>query len=240
MRLSWLRGVVAAGMGAAGLAASPAAARIEHSTLADGAEGIYVTGEIALGDEDRFAALAERYPQAVVYLDSPGGTVVSALEIGKRVRERGYRTVVLADSVCTSACALIWVAGAPRFLAPGAHLGFHATHMDEGGRLVETGVGNAIVGYYLAQLSLPEKAAVFATIAPPQDFNWLTAENSGEAGISFESAVQSLPAPDVALFNPAAPLQKAGAVAAAVASEVSGKTAPDAEPALVRKAPKTS
>jgi hypothetical protein len=48
-------------------------------------------------------------------------------------------------------------------------LGFHASYSDEGGRLVETGVGNAIVGHYLSQLDLSEDATVFATIASPYE-----------------------------------------------------------------------
>jgi hypothetical protein len=52
-----------------------------------------------------------------------------------------------------------------------------------------------MVGHYLSQLSLPEDAAVFATLASPYEINWLTAQNSGEAGISFEAIPQSLPTP---------------------------------------------
>jgi hypothetical protein len=108
------------------------------------------------------------------------------------VRARHHATVVLDGSTCTSACALIWIAGAPRYLGPDGHLGFHASYADEGGRLVETGVGNAMVGHYLSQLDLSEDAAVFATIASPYEINWLNAANSGEAGISFEPAPASL------------------------------------------------
>ena len=61
--------------------------------------------------------------------------------------------------------------------------------------MVETGVGNAMVGYYLSQLELSEGATVFATIASPDQMNWLTPANSGEAEISFEAAPRSLPLP---------------------------------------------
>lgn len=231
------RGACAAAVAAAAFAAAPVSAGIEHSTLADGVEGIYVIGEIQLGDENRFRALAERYPSAVVYLESPGGAVIAAVEIGKLVRERNYATAVLADGTCTSSCALVWLAGTRRYLAPGAQLGFHASHMDDGGRLVETGVGNAIVGYYLAQLGMSEKTVVFATIASPYEFNWLTAESSGRADITFETAVQTLPAPDRALVSAAEPLQNKSAASAAIASKAPAKTAPLAEPALLEKAP---
>jgi len=175
--------------------ATPAAATVEHSTLDGGVEAIFINGDIRDGDDTRFGDLSRRYPRAVVYLESAGGSLVPAIEIGKLVHARHHATAVLDGSVCTSACALIWIAGAPRYLGPEGRLGFHASYSDEGGRLVETGVGNAMVGHYLAQLDLSEDAAVFATIASPYEINWLTAENSGEAGIPFQATPRSLPAP---------------------------------------------
>lgn len=177
------------------LAAAPASATVEHATLARGVDAILITGDIVEGDDAQFGALSARFPRAVVYLESDGGALVPAIEIGKLVHAHHHATAVLDGSTCTSACALIWIAGAPRYLSPQARLGFHASYSDEGGRLVETGVGNAIVGHYLAQLDLSEDAAVFATIASPYEINWLTAANSDEAEIPFEAAPASLPAP---------------------------------------------
>jgi hypothetical protein len=189
-----LLGVCALGLAASGFAA-PASAAVEHATLDRGGEAIVISGDILDGDDTRFGELSRRYPRAVVYLESAGGSLQPAIEIGKLLHARHHATAVLDGSTCTSACALIWIAGAPRYLGPEAHLGFHASYYDEGGRLVETGVGNAIVGHYLAQLDLSEDAAVFATIASPYEINWLNAANSGEADIPFEATPASLPAP---------------------------------------------
>lgn len=204
--------VCAAAIAAAGIISSPVSAAIQHSTLEGGVEGVYITGEIELGDDARFRAIAERFPDAVVFLESPGGTVIPALEIGRLVREHGYRTVVVDKGTCASSCALIWLAGTSRYLAPGGQVGFHASSAQEDdGRLVESGLSNAFVGYYLSKLELSERAVVFATMASPYELNWLTAENSDGAGISFESALQSVPTPDPAYFAPSGPLQKAQA-----------------------------
>ena len=193
---SRLRGrLCALGLVASGFAAAPASAVVEHSTLDRGVDAIFITGDILDGDDVRFRDLSQRFPRAVVYLASAGGALVPAIEIGKLVHARHHATAVLDGSTCTSACALIWIAGAPRYLGAEGHLGFHASYSDEGGRLVETGVGNAMVGHYLAQLDLSEDAAVFATIASPYEINWLTADNSGEAGIPFQATPQSLPRP---------------------------------------------
>jgi hypothetical protein len=165
---TWLAGrICPLGLAAASLVSVPASAAVEHATLERGAEAIVISGDILDGDDARFGDLSLRFPRAVVYLESAGGSLVPAIEIGKLVRARQHPTAVLDGSTCTSACALIWLAGTPRYLGPEAHLGFHASYSDEGGRLVETGVGNAMVGHYLSQLELSEDAAVFATIASP-------------------------------------------------------------------------
>jgi len=175
--------------GAVGLAAisqAAAAAKIEHVSLGDGMELIAIEGTIASGDEEKFRRLSVQYDNAVVALSSEGGTLLSAIEIGKMIRLKEFPTLVMDNYECTSACALIWIAGSTRFLAPRGRVGFHASYRDEGGRRVETGLGNALVGRYLTLLNLPEKAVLFATAAPPDKVLWLSPSNMRAAGIDFE------------------------------------------------------
>jgi len=217
-------------------AATPASASVQHSRLEGGAEGIYVTGEIFEADQATFAALAEQYPRAVLFLDSPGGSLVPAIEIGKLVRQKGYATVVLDEGTCSSACALIWLAGKPRYLQGAGHLGFHASYSEEGGQLVETGLGNAMVGHYLSQLGLPEEAVVFATSASPYELTWLNAENSAEAGIAFDDGASGLPEPDRSLLVDTSVLQKVKVAVAAAPDKSVPPSDPEKAPA-VRTAP---
>jgi hypothetical protein len=167
------------------VAESPAA-RIEHKSLGSGIALIAIEGEIRAGDEQKFRRLSVQFDKAIVALASEGGALQPAIEIGKMVRLKEFPTVVLDDYRCVSACALIWVAGETRYLAPRGAVGFHASYRDEGGRKVETGLGNALVGRYLTLLNLPEKAVLFATIASPDEVLWLDLENSDDAGIDFE------------------------------------------------------
>ena len=245
MRSRQLSRVSAAVVAASVVAAAPASAAIQHAPLEGGTEGIYLTGEILEPDQAAFEELAGRYRKAVVFLESPGGSLLPAIEIGKLLRQKGFATVVLDQSTCTSACALIWLAGTPRYLQGAGHLGFHASYTEVGGQLVETGVGNAIVGHYLSQLDLSEKAVIFATSATPYEINSLTADNSGEAEIGFETSIAALPAPDRALLVDATMLQKTRvAMAAAPGKPEPGsdprKTSrdePDPEPEVLTKAP---
>lgn len=228
---------------AAGVTPAPASAAVEHSSLGGGREAIYITGDILPGDDEAFAALAARYRNAVVFLESNGGALVAGIGIGKLVRQHRYTTVVLDGSTCTSACALIWLGGSPRYLAPEGRLGFHASYFEDGGTLVETGVGNAIVGHYLSELDLSEGAAVFATSASPYDINWLTSENSGEAEIAFQAVPSTLPVPErarLASTSQAAPgggLQKARVTGAAEPERAPPPRTDRSAPAQVVKRP---
>jgi hypothetical protein len=228
MRSGFFASVAAVAFGC--LSATAASAAIQHSPLEGGVEGIYVTGEIFAPDETAFRELAERYPQAVVFLESPGGALVPSIEIGKLVRERGYATVVLDQSTCNSACALIWLAGMPRYLQGAGNLGFHASYSEEGGQLVETGVGNAMVGHYLSQLGYSQDAVIFATSASPYEIMNLTLENSGEAGIDFETSLAGLPEPNREMLVDTSVLQKTRITMAAAP----GKPDEGSDPAKTR------
>ena len=162
------------------------AADISTDTLEDGTALITITGTISPGDNRSFLNAALRFEKAIVILDSPGGSLQPALEIGRAINLKGYLTFVPDNAICASSCALIWLAGEIRFLSPRAQLGFHASYRDESGRLVESGVGNALIGHYLSQLNLPARAVIFATQAPPDSILWLTSENMRDSGIPFE------------------------------------------------------
>lgn len=132
---------------------------------------------------DTFNRTAAQLDNAIVVLESEGGATIDAIKIGETIRIKGFSTIVLNRSYCASACALIWLAGSPRVLTKSARVGFHATYVDENGRKLESGVGNALVGRFFAILNLPQKAIIFATSAPPSGVNWLSHSNATSLGI---------------------------------------------------------
>ncbi len=143
---------------------------------------IAIEGEIEQSDVGKFQDLAIKSSNAVVVLNSPGGYLSPALEIGKIIQVKGFSTYVPPGVTCTSSCALIWVAGSPRMLSTTSRIGFHASYQDDNGAPKETGLGNAIVGRYLTLLNLPEKAVIFATRASPETIQWLDTSKAAEAG----------------------------------------------------------
>lgn len=165
------------------------AAKFETKEL-DGINFIVLSGEIAVDDDKRFNRIATVFDEAVVLLDSDGGSTIAAIKIGEVIRLKGYSTYISDTNTCASACALIWLAGAPRILDEGASVGFHATYTDVGGKKLESGGGNALVGRYLTLLNLNEKTVFFATSASPDSLNWLNAKNYQSLGVDVKIIAQ--------------------------------------------------
>lgn len=99
---------------------------------ADASPDIWIVGEISPGlATDVTAALIRqrvKYPREVVsiHLNSPGGDVYTAMDIGRVIRRIDNHAVILdAKSICYSACVLIFAGGAQRIWNPGSEVGLH-------------------------------------------------------------------------------------------------------------------
>ncbi len=93
------------------------------TVLAGGAELEY-SGAIETGSSGALrAALDENEGVRALHLKSNGGNVFYGRQMQNLVHERGLTTIV--DQNCMSACALVFLGGQQRYLAPGAQLGFH-------------------------------------------------------------------------------------------------------------------
>ena len=142
---------------------------------------ISIEGELAAGDEARFADAALGAKGAIVMLSSPGGNLAAGIDIGRDIRLKGFATLVPEGFQCASACALAWLAGSPRFMGAGATVGFHAaSSVDTGG---VSSMGNAVAGAYLNQLGLPFSAVFYITEPQPDEIRWLTFEDAQQYGI---------------------------------------------------------
>ncbi|TIS99170.1 hypothetical protein [Mesorhizobium sp.] len=162
---------------------SAEAAEIEFLDIPGNDGFISIKGEIAGGDGDRFYDLIQGHDRISVILQSPGGLVKESLQIGAEIRLHNYATMVLPDSECFSACGLIWVAGARRYMSASSKIGFHAAYREENGEYKESGVANAEIGSYLTHLGLRIEAIRFFTIAGPNDFLLLTPDRARALGI---------------------------------------------------------
>ncbi|MGA7329711.1 MAG: hypothetical protein WBX25_35835 [Rhodomicrobium sp.] len=147
---------------------------------------IVLAGEIKIGDETRFADLAIGTQSAIVVLNSPGGSIYPAIEIGKTIRIKGFLTYVADGNECSSSCALIWLGGRRRSMSSRAKIGFHAAYTVSEGFASVNGPGNALVGAYVSQLGLPDAAVIYVTAAPPGSLHRLTPDDAKAVGLEIE------------------------------------------------------
>ncbi|WP_406721032.1 MULTISPECIES: hypothetical protein [Thioclava] len=97
-----------------------------------GGEGadLTLTGQIAVGDAARITEELRRRAETgqtirMVSLDSTGGSVSDALEIGEVLRDSGIATSVKDGAICLSACPYLFAGGRTRQVAPNGKLGVH-------------------------------------------------------------------------------------------------------------------
>ena len=86
-----------------------------------------LTGTIDPGSARRFAdeiAARGEYVSTVL-LDSPGGSVDDALEMGRLILEKGLSTEVSDGGLCASSCPLIFASGMERVAGKDAAIGVH-------------------------------------------------------------------------------------------------------------------
>src|SRR5260370_40544532 len=77
---------------------------------------LMATGTSTPGISQSFAAEAERHGEYIktVVLNSPGGSVADALEMGRLIREKRFATAVEAGKYCVSSCPLVFAGGVAR------------------------------------------------------------------------------------------------------------------------------
>jgi hypothetical protein len=88
---------------------------------------LIATGTITPGILQSFAAETERHGEYIktVVLNSPGGSVAEALEMGRLIREKRFATEVEAGKYCVSSCPLVFAGGVDRRADDKATIGVH-------------------------------------------------------------------------------------------------------------------
>jgi hypothetical protein len=98
---------------------------------------IEIKGEISRIDAEKFERLIgiirPRFDVVEVELNSPGGDVLAAMDVGEVVRREWLWTTVEDDpgTECASACALIFAAGAVRIAGDRSKIGIHRPYFGQ-------------------------------------------------------------------------------------------------------------
>jgi hypothetical protein len=143
---------------------------------------IIINGRIENGDFDKFVKFAAKLPAGtIVGLNSEGGAVVDAINIGHVVRNKRFLTV--AGSMCVSACTFIWLAGVERGAFDDSAIGFHSAYAIKDDKPEVSGAGNAVVGAYLTKLGFGYRAIIYFTETSPEEAEWFNFAKAKELGI---------------------------------------------------------
>lgn len=97
---------------------------------------VYLDGYIDSGATGRLAEFMQRegIRHALVFLNSPGGSLLAAMDLGRLLRTHGFDTSVGRRApdgrqpdagVCYSACPFAYAGGVRRSLLPGSTIGVH-------------------------------------------------------------------------------------------------------------------
>jgi hypothetical protein len=143
------------------------------------ASSIRISGVIEPGTYRRFMDELRRKQPSMVIVDGPGGRVLEAMMIGTEIRRRGISTVLPGNRSCASACALIYLSGAKRYIGPRASIGVHsaANH----GRDDES--GTTMMARYLSGIGVPSAIVKKMAATPSSGIRWLTAAEQRTLGL---------------------------------------------------------
>jgi hypothetical protein len=92
---------------------------------------LLVQGKFELPDADEFPRQVLQNDIEMVMLDSVGGNLVSSIEIGYFIREKGLNTLVSANGACYSACTYAFMGGVERSIDDNAPFAMHRPYFGE-------------------------------------------------------------------------------------------------------------
>jgi len=152
---------------------------------------IKIDGVINKESVEDFHVLAEKIPDwCVIELNSSGGDVVAALDIGRIIRSKSCRTVVAELHICASACIFIVVAGEDREIY--GKIGIHRPHFDDS-YFAGLTVAQAREKYrqleietsdYLHDMGMPDELFIRMMRIPSYSVQWLSSTDVINLGIN--------------------------------------------------------
>jgi hypothetical protein len=118
-------------------------------------------------------------------INSPGGSVFEARQLGRHLRAMGLRTAV--DGSCTSACIDVLAGGAERYVTRNAKLGIHQSRVPERFSSHEGGqryVADAFL--YLREMGIDPDVAIAAASVPNDKILLISLSDALKTGLVTE------------------------------------------------------
>ena len=153
-------------------------------TVVSAGDAVLLEGEIAGGDADRILKQINELREAPTraILNSPGGSVQDALELGRALRLKGMETEMREGDICYSACPYLLAAGVSRSVPEEAFVGVHQHYFGESTLLpafaavedIQRGQGQVM--RYLNQMGIDPLVMQHALSTPPDEIYVLLPE----------------------------------------------------------------
>lgn len=134
-------------------------------------------GQITGGDADRFEAYVSTLntqPDGVA-INSPGGIVEEALQVGKLIRDHGLNTLILPGTICLSSCPYVIAGGVERSISRTGFVGLHQHYYETPGYMpvfmavegIQHGQGNTM--RHLIEMGVDPGLMIYSLATPPND-----------------------------------------------------------------------
>lgn len=156
---------------------------------------LLLNGAIESGDAGRFAAYLASLDEldVPVALNSPGGVVAEALEIGRELRARDAGTVILPGMVCVSACPYILAGGTGRRVSNRGAVGMHQHYYETPAYLpaywavedIQHGQGQVME--FLIEMGVEPSVMLHSLNTPPDEIYVLVEEELIESRLATET-----------------------------------------------------
>lgn len=143
----------------------------------DYGEVLVMHGQIAGGDAERFDAYLSSLdaPLGGVAINSPGGIVDEALQIGTLIRDQGLDTHILPNMACLSSCPYVLAGGVERRVSLAGAVGLHQHYYETPGYMpvflavedIQRGQGRTMS--YLIKMGIDPGVMVHSLATSPDD-----------------------------------------------------------------------
>ena len=155
---------------------------------------ILVYGGIEDGDFARFKNFYNTLdePPKNITFNSPGGSVYEALDLGRFIRSKDMKSVMLPGNYCFSACPYMFAAGRKRVAFQDSALGMHQHYYDESIILptflavenIQIGQGQTML--YLIEMDISPGVMLYSLNTPPDEIYVLVKEELLETDLATE------------------------------------------------------
>jgi hypothetical protein len=176
-----------------------------------GADSVYAEGNITEGTAERFMVFVEQkgIKHARVFFNSPGGSLLEGVELGRVIRALRFDTAIGVYSpeydrraICASACAYSFAGGVNRFHYQssgmlGLHQFYGKTAEGVSGELAQRISGLLVT--YLDQMGVDAKAFTISTMASRDVMIWLSPEDART--LRFANNGSELPTAEIKLIE---------------------------------------